>query len=248
LNVTLTVNNPGSSKAIITHQSSRLLVFRLKNIDTPVNASANVTIAEAPEWKVVGLFGLFADGRADWETKEIEPGITLKDEVVVLLPVKREVYLIRLMLRSLDPSGLPYWQRPLLQRISQQFLIQRIWNSPFVKKTRDRPSVQRIWKGPPVKAVQSVNPEPGVNTPVQSPPMVTAAADMGNQPEVKKLWTWSGIHNLGSRDDTRRRWSTTKVIETNPNAEINPKPRNFACLLQELRSCKINSLTSPPTL
>jgi hypothetical protein len=223
-------------------------VFRLKNIDTPVNASANVTIAEAPEWKVVGLFGLFADGRADWETKEIEPGITLKDEVVVLLPVKREVYLIRLMLRSLDPSGLPYWQRPLLQRISQQFLIQRIWNSPFVKKTRDRPSVQRIWKGPPVKAVQSVNPEPGVNTPVQSPPMVTAAADVGNQPEVKKLWTWSGIHNLGSRDDTRRRWSTTKVIETNPNAEINPKPRNFACLLQELRSCKINSLTSPPTL
>jgi hypothetical protein len=140
LAVTISVKNPGRSMATISNKGSALLIYRLKNLDT-------VMEVEDPEWDLIGGLELFANGRSPWTRKKIEPGITLKEQQLIRLPIRRHVYFVRLMVTTLKRRSMQdIWRSPSIRRVWRRLGIQRIWRRPDIQRIWNQPAIQRIWR------------------------------------------------------------------------------------------------------
>jgi hypothetical protein len=91
--VTISVRNPGRANTMMTQEGSAFSICRLTNYD-------NFMKTDNPNWEYIHMFDIFIMGREESKKFSIEPGITVKEEQLVLLPLRSEIYLMVLRVRS----------------------------------------------------------------------------------------------------------------------------------------------------
>jgi len=91
--VTISVKNPGRANTTITQEGSAFSICKLTNYDSFMDV-------DDPKWKYIHVFDIFTQGREGSKEFSIEPGITVNEEQLVVLPFDPEIYLMVLRVRS----------------------------------------------------------------------------------------------------------------------------------------------------